>query len=79
MRPLEIVRTAAKRVGAAFATVVERSRARSGFACGDCERWERCGLSPDETCIFKLTELQRRRDRGAPSRYLSSRYLLQRW
>jgi hypothetical protein len=27
------------------------------FACGDCERWEQCGLPPNEDCIFKAAQL----------------------
>ena len=31
----------------------------SQFNCGDCERWERCGLPPDEPCIIKSEQLER--------------------
>lgn len=73
MRALEIVNTAARKFGAAVATAVERARARNEFTCGDCERWERCGLSPHETCVIKLAQLARY-DRRAPSRYILPRW-----
>jgi hypothetical protein len=29
------------------------------FTCADCERWQRCGLPPSETCMIKLEQLSR--------------------
>jgi hypothetical protein len=29
------------------------------FSCADCERWERCGLPPTETCLIKAAQLAR--------------------
>ena len=30
------------------------------FTCGDCERWERCGLTATEHCVFRAEQLARR-------------------
>jgi hypothetical protein len=37
----------------------------NAFACGECERWERCGLAPSEQCVTRAAELARRN--GPPS------------
>jgi hypothetical protein len=29
------------------------------FVCGDCERWERCGLNPSDNCPFRLEQIAR--------------------
>jgi hypothetical protein len=34
-------------------------RARPEFTCGDCERWEHCGLVPTDGCIFRAEQLSR--------------------
>lgn len=73
MRMLEIVRAAAHRVDAGLAAFIERMHARREFTCGDCERWERCGLSPNDVCFIRLAQLERYDRR--PRR----RYLLPRW
>ena len=69
----EIVHTTARKIAAAAATVAGHLQARHEFTCGDCERWERCGLSPNDTCVIKLAQLARY-DRRSPSRYLLPRY-----
>jgi hypothetical protein len=58
MSALEFTRELAKRAAALMV-----SRGRPEFACGDCERWERCGLTPSENCIFKAEQLARRERR----------------
>ena len=32
---------------------------RSGFTCGDCERWERCGLPPHDDCVHRAEQIAR--------------------
>jgi hypothetical protein len=29
------------------------------FACGDCERWQRCGLPPHSDCIPRAAQIAR--------------------
>jgi len=29
------------------------------FTCSDCERWERCGLPPSDTCVVRAAQLER--------------------
>jgi hypothetical protein len=45
---------------------------RPEFTCGDCERWERCGLVPTDGCVFRAEQLAR------PERKLRRR-LSRRW
>jgi hypothetical protein len=52
-----------------FASRMAMARARREFSCGDCDRWERCGLSPTDTCIIRAAQLGRR-DRRVPYLYL---------
>lgn len=30
---------------------------RDEFTCGDCERWERCGLVSSDRCIIKAGQI----------------------
>lgn len=39
------------------------------FTCSDCERYDRCGLAPDDACVIRLTQMAR----NSQSRYLSPR------
>ena len=34
-------------------------RRTPAFLCGDCERWERCGLPPHDDCIVRAAQLAR--------------------
>ena len=34
-------------------------RRRSDFTCGDCERSDRCGSPPSETCVIRAEQLVR--------------------
>ena len=39
---------------------------KSEFVCGECERWQRCGLPPDKRCIVRAEQIARnggRRDK----------------
>jgi hypothetical protein len=38
-------------------------RGESDFVCGDCERWERCGLPPSKDCIVRAAQIARNRGR----------------
>ena len=49
---------------AGLAALVARRRPASGFICGECERWERCGLPPNKNCIVMAAQLAR--DGGRP-------------
>lgn len=69
MRVWELVHDTFKKLAQALASLHERRE----FTCGDCDRWERCGLSPNDTCVIKLAQLPRY-DRRAPSRYLLPRW-----
>jgi hypothetical protein len=43
----------------AVARRVAAARTRPAFYCGQCERWERCGLPPSEDCIVRLAQIER--------------------
>lgn len=49
-----------------FSSRIATSRRRSEFNCGDCDRWERCGLSPTDTCVIRAAQLNRH-DRRLPN------------
>ena len=34
-------------------------RRRSEFTCGDCERSNRCGSPPNETCVVRAAQMAR--------------------
>ena len=53
------MRTAIHNVFAGFARTVAALRRRPEFACGDCERSERCGLPPSDRCIVKAAQIAR--------------------
>jgi hypothetical protein len=38
---------------------VLRPRKRSDFVCGECERWERCGLPLDKKCMVMVAQIAR--------------------
>jgi hypothetical protein len=56
MRTLNIVRRI-------FTTCIDAIRAprKPDFSCGECERWQRCGLPPHEDCIVRAAQLARGR------------------
>jgi hypothetical protein len=41
---------------------------RPDFYCGQCERWERCGLPPRDDCIHRLIQLESDGGRWSRSR-----------
>jgi hypothetical protein len=55
MRTLDIIR----RVFPKKIALISRWPRRSGFTCGDCERWERCGLPPHDDCIHRAAQIAR--------------------
>ena len=49
-------------IGTILTAVSERIAARrrmSDFNCGDCERSNRCGRPPNESCIHRLEQIER--------------------
>jgi hypothetical protein len=34
-------------------------RRRPEFRCGQCERWQQCGLPPSNDCIFRAIQIAR--------------------
>ena len=38
---------------------ISRFSRQPDFTCSDCDRWERCGLPPDEPCVVKAAQLER--------------------
>jgi hypothetical protein len=62
MRALDAVKVGI----ASLAAVIVRRRRKSAAVCGECERWERCGLPPSRNCIVMAAQLAR--DGGRPAR-----------
>ena len=62
MRALERIRS----VGRVLQALAPPRRPRT-FTCGDCERWQRCGLPPDTSCAARAEQLARNGGRP-PSR-----------
>jgi hypothetical protein len=48
-----------KNAFAALGKFVATRRRLSAFTCGDCERWERCGLPPSDTCPYRVEQMAR--------------------
>jgi hypothetical protein len=46
-------------VFARFASTVTALRRRSDFTCGDCERSDRCGLPPSDSCMIRAAQIAR--------------------
>jgi hypothetical protein len=42
---------------ARLAGVMSKLRRQDDFTCGDCERWERCGLPSSDDCVFRAAQL----------------------
>jgi hypothetical protein len=49
------IRNLFKKLRRALAT----QRRLSNFTCGDCERWQRCGLPPDANCVPRAAQIAR--------------------
>jgi len=52
MRAIDIIYRAAAKLTAAL-------HDQSEFVCADCERWNRCSLSPSKNCIARMEQIQR--------------------
>jgi len=48
-----------QRLGSRLAGLSAALRRRSDFTCGDCERSDRCGNPPSETCVIRAEQLAR--------------------
>jgi hypothetical protein len=44
---------------AQLASRIATARRTSDFTCGDCERSDRCGLPPSDTCIARAEQIAR--------------------
>ena len=53
------MRSLAHAVAARFVALIARSRRKRDFACGECERWQRCGLPPNQRCIVMMAQIER--------------------
>ncbi len=42
-----------------LASFIPKPRPRPAFVCGECERWERCGLPPSDSCIVMAAQIAR--------------------
>jgi hypothetical protein len=42
-----------------LADAIATHRRLSGFTCGDCDRWQRCGLPPDARCVPRAAQTVR--------------------
>lgn len=55
MEPME---TPTRSLWGRIAGFFSASRREDEFVCGDCERWEQCGLKPDKQCIARAAQLE---------------------
>jgi hypothetical protein len=53
------VTSAVRGIVATFADRIAAMRRTSEFTCGDCERSDRCGLPPSDTCIIRAEQMAR--------------------
>jgi hypothetical protein len=53
------MRSLARAVAARFAALIAWSHRERDFACGECERWQRCGLPPNQRCIVMMAQIER--------------------
>jgi hypothetical protein len=56
---------------AGITRLMARRRRTSGFICGECERWERCGLPPNKNCIVMAAQIARDGERPVKRRILA--------
>ena len=71
MRALEAV----QEVVAKLAGLIARPRKGSDFFCGECERWERCGLPPNKRCIVMAAQIARN-DGSSSKRTTPARWMM---
>jgi len=53
------VTSANRSIVAALSERIVAMRRTSEFTCGDCERSDRCGLPPSDTCIIRAEQIAR--------------------
>jgi hypothetical protein len=53
-----------------LACLIATPRQGSDFVCGECERWERCGLPPSAECIVRAAQIARNGGRPIKRVYL---------
>ena len=46
-------------LSAKVARYVTTQRRLSKFSCGDCDRWQHCGLPPDAVCVARAAQSAR--------------------
>ena len=51
--------SAVRSIATAFSHQIAAMRRTSEFTCGDCERSDRCGLPPSDTCIIRAEQMAR--------------------
>ena len=54
MRTLEAIRGTIAKLGG-----LTQRRRQPDFSCGECERWQRCGLPPSKQCIVMAAQIAR--------------------
>jgi len=54
MRTLEAIRGTIAKLGS-----LTPRRRQPDFSCGECERWQRCGLPPSKQCIVMAAQIAR--------------------
>ena len=52
-------RNVVREVCTSLAGLAALRRRSTAFVCGDCDRWQRCGLLPSDRCIVKAAQLAR--------------------
>ncbi|MGZ5837611.1 MAG: hypothetical protein ACXWJ5_15595 [Xanthobacteraceae bacterium] len=55
MRALGVIQQISDKI----AEMVETRQRLNEFTCGDCERWEHCGLPPNVECVAKAAQIAR--------------------
>jgi hypothetical protein len=53
------VTSTARRIAAAVSARLAGMVRTSDFTCGDCERSDRCGLPPSDTCVIRAEQMAR--------------------
>ena len=62
-----------RQISTKIADMIATRRRLSEITCGDCERWEHCGLPPNAVCVAKAAQIARN---GATPRRLTHTHML---
>jgi hypothetical protein len=54
------------------ASQLARRRQGADFVCGECERWQRCGLPPSNRCIVMAAQIASGERRSSKPPYLAN-------